>query len=186
MNWYNIFYWVTRADSVKDFFDTTSDIFTWFAVLLFIAVVILGIITKGVISGNKLANEEEEKTDPEYRAWTKTRRYFATLFYVNLALALITWAGYVFTPTKKETLLIIAGGGTMQFLTTDSAAKQLPNELTTFVITELKSRAKEAQVDFGIATQKDKILEEAKNMTTEQVLQRMKVDTNFAKIVLEK
>lgn len=46
--------------------------------------------------------------------------------------------------------------------------------------------AKEAQVDLGIATQKDKILEEAKAMTTEQVLQRMKIDTNFAKIVLEK
>lgn len=186
MNWYNIFYWVTRADSVKDFFDTTSDIFTWFAVLLFIAVIILGFITKAVISDNKLKSEEEEKSDPEHRAWTKTRRYFATLFYVNLALALITWAGYVFTPTKKETLLIIAGGGTMQFLTTDSAAKQIPHELSSFVVTELKSMAKEAQVDLGIATQKDKILEEAKAMTTEQVLQRMKVDTNFAKIVLEK
>ena len=92
----------------------------------------------------------------------------------------------VFTPTKKETLLIIAGGGTMQFLTTDSAAKQIPHELSSFVVTELKSMAKEAQVDLGIATQKDKILEEAKAMTTEQVLQRMKIDTNFAKIVLEK
>ena len=27
MNWYSIFYWVTRADSVKQFFDVTSDIF---------------------------------------------------------------------------------------------------------------------------------------------------------------
>lgn len=186
MNWYNIFYWVTRADSVKKFFDTTSDIFTSLAVILFIVVVVMSACGQNVISDNKLKTEEEEKTDPEYRGYAKMRRYFATLFYVNLALCLITWAGYVFTPTKKETLLIIAGGGTMQFLTTDSAAKQIPHELSSFVVTELKSMAKEAQVDLGISNQKDKILEEVKQMTSAQVLERMKVDSNFAKIVLEK
>lgn len=186
MNWYNIFYWVTRADSVKSFFDVTSNIFTWISVILFITVVIMSAFVKSIISDNNLKTEEEEKTDPDYRGWVTMRRYFATLFYVNLVLCLITWAGYVFTPTKKETLLIIAGGGTMQFLTTDSAAKQIPHELSTFVVTELKSMAKDAQVDLGIASQKDKVLEEAKNMTSEQILEKIKVDSNFAKIVLEK
>lgn len=186
MNWYSIFYWVTRADSVKTFFDTTSNIFTLFTIICFVALIITSIGKNGTVSDNNLKNEEEEKSDPNYRSWAKLHKQFATLFYVNLALALITWAGYMFTPTKKETLLIIAGGGTMQFLTTDSAAKQIPHELSTFVVTELKSMAKEAQVDLGIATQKDKILEEAKNMTSEQILEKIKVDSNFAKIVLEK
>lgn len=49
-----------------------------------------------------------------------------------------------------------------------------------------KSMAKEAKVDLGISSQKDKILEEAKQMTSAQVLEKMKVDTNFARIVLDK
>jgi len=186
MNWYSLFYWVTRADSVKDFFDTTSNIFTWITVLSFIVLVILSALAKGVISDNNLKTEEDEKVDPDVRGYKLMRRYFATIFYSTLALSLITWTCYVFTPTKKETLLIIAAGGTMQYLTTDSTAKQIPHELSTFVLTELKSMAKDAQVDLGIASQKDKILEQAKSMTAEQIMERMKTDTTFAKVILDK
>lgn len=186
MNWYNTFYWITRADSVKDFFDTASNIFTWLAVIAFIVMVICSIGSGVQISESNSKNEEEDKTDSDIRAWQKTRRYISYLFYPFLILSLITWAGYVFTPTKKDALLIVAGGGAMEFLTTDSSAKKLPSEAMNFVVTELKSMAEEAKVDLGIATQKDKILEEAKKMTTEQVLERMKIDSNFAKIVMSK
>jgi hypothetical protein len=186
MNWYNLFYWVTRADSVKDFFDTASNIFTFFAIVSFIVVVIMSALAKGMISDNNIKTEEEEKTNPDVRGYKLMRRYFATIFYSTLVLSLITWTGYVFTPTKKETLLIIAAGGTMQYLTTDSTAKQIPHELSTFVLTELKSMAKDAQVDLGIASQKDKILEQAKSMTAEQIMVRMKTDTTFAKVILDK
>jgi hypothetical protein len=185
MNWYSIFYWVTRADSVKTFFDVTSDIFTWMTVLGFIAVVVFSFIVREIIAEENLPIEQE-KTNPKVRSYKLMGRYFTGIFYVSLFLSLVTWAGYVFTPTKKETLLIIAGGGTMQFLTTDSAAKQIPHELSTFVVTELKSMAKEAQVDLGIATQKDKIVEEAKTMTSTELMERIKSDTNFAKIILDK
>jgi hypothetical protein len=186
MNWYSIFYWVTRADSVKTFFDVASDIFTWMTVLSFIALVCAAFNLTYEISKGNFKTEEEEKTDSDIRSAKMLKRYFASIFYVSLFLSLVTWAGYVFTPTKKETLLIIAGGGTMQFLTTDSAAKQIPHELSTFVVTELKSMAKEAQVDLGIATQKDKIVEEAKTMTSTELMERIKSDTNFAKIILDK
>jgi fucose 4-O-acetylase-like acetyltransferase len=186
MNWYSIFYWVTRADSVKDFFDVTSNLFTTLAVLFFVALVIISAVGPSIISDNKLKSAEDEKTDPGYRGFIRMRGYFATLFYTMLALSLVTWAGYVFTPTKKETLLIIAGGGAMQFLTTDSAAKQIPHELSTFVVTELKSMAKDAKVDLGIASQRDKILEEAKDMTSQELIERVKADTNFAKIIMDR
>lgn len=124
--------------------------------------------------------------DPDLRAWQKIRRNLSYLFYPMLVLAIFTWIGYVLTPTKKEGLLILAGGGTMTFLTTDSSAKKLPHEMTNFVVTELKTMAKEAEVDFGIANQKDKILEEAKQMTTQELMDRMKIDSNFAKIILNK
>ena len=46
--------------------------------------------------------------------------------------------------------------------------------------------AADAKVDLGIATQKDKILEQAKTMTASELMDRMKVDSNFAKIILNK
>ena len=42
------------------------------------------------------------------------------------------------------------------------------------------------KVDLGIANQKDKILSEAKQMTTDQLLEKMQIDTNFAKIITSK
>lgn len=186
MNWYNIFYWITRADSVKNFFDTSSNIFTWVSVLSFIALVCISAFAHSVISENNIRNDEDEKTDPDVRGYQRLRRYFSYIFYVSLGLSLITWTAYVFTPTKKEALLIMAGGGTMNFLTTDSSAKQIPHEMSTFVITELKTMAQDAKVDLGITSLKDRILDSAKQMSTTQLMERMKVDTNFAKIVLNK
>jgi hypothetical protein len=46
--------------------------------------------------------------------------------------------------------------------------------------------AKEAQVDLGIQNQKEKILEQAKTMTAMEIVEKMKVDSTFAKVILEK
>lgn len=184
MNWYNVFYWVTRADSVKDFFDTASNIFTWFTVLSFIALVVCTLGTSSAIADNGSKNEEEDNTISDIRAWMRTRRYISYLFYSVLLLSLITWAGYMFIPTKKEALLIMAAGGTMQFLTTDSTAKRIPHEMSSFVVNELKSMAAEAKVDLGIMDQKDKIIDEAKKLSADELMNRMKSDSNFAKIIL--
>ena len=74
----------------------------------------------------------------------------------------------------------------MNFLTTDKSAKQIPHELSTFIVTELKNMAKEAKVDLNIKDQKEKILDEAKNMTAKELVEKMKVDTTFAKVLLDK
>ncbi len=186
MNWYNVFYWITRADSIKDFFDSTSNIFTWLAVISFIGLVVINAFVHGTIAENDSKTDDEDKTIPEIRGYQKMRKYFSYIFYTTLIFSMLTWCGYVFTPTKKEALLIAAGGGAMNFLTTDTLAKQLPHEMTNFIITELKSMAEEAKVDFGVANQKDKILEEVKKMSSEQLMEKMKTDSNFAKIILNK
>lgn len=74
----------------------------------------------------------------------------------------------------------------MNFLTTDSTAKQIPHELSNFVVTELKNMAADAKVDLNIKDQKQKILDEAKNMSTKELMEKMKVDSTFAKVILEK
>ena len=71
-------------------------------------------------------------------------------------------------------------------VTTDSTAKQIPHELSNFVVTELKNMAAEAQVDLNIKDQKQKILEQAKEMSVKELMEKMKVDSTFAKVVLEK
>jgi hypothetical protein len=96
------------------------------------------------------------------------------------------WSLFIFTPSKKDALLIVAGGQTMNFLTTDKSAKQIPHELSAFVVTELKNMAADAKVDLNIKDQKQKIVDEAKNMSAKELVEKMKVDTTFAKIVLDK
>jgi hypothetical protein len=46
--------------------------------------------------------------------------------------------------------------------------------------------ATEAKVNLNIKDQKEKILSEAKDMTSKELIEKMKVDTTFAKIIMGK
>lgn len=164
MNWYSVFYWLTVADNAKDFF--------WFFAIVFTIIA----IASTIIFIDACFSCEEKDFIQHIRKWLFWSYPFAVLF----------WAGIVFTPSKKDSLLIVAGGGTLQYLTTDSSAKQIPHELTSFVLTELKSMSEDVKVEMNVQSQKEKILESAKQMTTEELLKKMQVDSNFAKIVLDK
>jgi hypothetical protein len=159
MNWYKLFYWLTVADNAKTMFVVFTALFTLIAVVATIAYFI--------------NNDEGQRMSRKWMWWSYP---FMILF----------WSLFVFTPNKKDALLIVAGGGTMEFLTTDSTAKQIPHELSNFVVTELKNMGEEAKVEFNVQSQKDKILDEAKNMTSQQLLERMRTDSNFSKIILNK
>lgn len=161
MNWYKLFYWLTVADNAKTMFIVFTALFTLISVISTIAY---------------FTNHDEEDNQRMSRKWMWWSYPFMILF----------WSLFIFTPDRKDALLIIAGGGTMEFLTTDSTAKQIPHELSNFVITELRNMGAEAQIELGVKSQKDKILDEAKQMTSEQLLQKMKVDSNFANIILNK
>lgn len=156
MNWYKLFYWITVADNAHLFFKVFAGIFTVIAIIVTIWFLL-----------------DETDSREELKKWIFWSYPFTILF----------WAFLIFTPNKRDALLIVAGGGTMNFLTSDSTAKQIPHELSNFVLTELKNMGVEAKVDLGIASQKDRILDEAKKMTTTELLEKMKVDSNFAKIV---
>ena len=163
MNWYKLFYWLTVADNAKVMFIVFTVLFT----LISVVSTVLYFINGGT------GDDDEQKMARKWMWWSYP---FMILF----------WSLFIFTPDRKDALLIIAGGGTMEFLTTDSTAKQIPHELSNFVITELRNMGAEAQIELGVKSQKDKILDEAKQMTSEQLLQKMKVDSNFANIILNK
>jgi len=68
-NWYSVFYWMTVADSVKDFFDIASNIFTFFTIILFIVLVISTWGKASVVSESNISSVEEELKDGEVRSW---------------------------------------------------------------------------------------------------------------------
>ena len=162
MNYTSLFYWLTVADNARDMFRVGLIIFT--------AIAVISTLANLIMRGN-----QDDDADVA-RKWMKWSYPFMFLF----------WSLFIFTPSKKDALLIVAGGQTMNFLTTDKSAKQIPHELSSFIVTELKNMATEAKVDLNIKDQKAKILEEAKNMSAKELMDRIKVDTTFAKIVLEK
>lgn len=183
MNWYQIFYLVSLGDGLISFFDTLSNWMTFFAIVSFIFYAIMwGASVASYNDEGPITDEYSSKA----KGFRRLRRFSGVMFWSFLLLTIISWLGYVAIPTKKESLLIIAGGGAMQYLTTDSVGKQLPKEAMNFVVTELKQLSKEAQVELGVMSEKDKILESAKTMTSEQLLEKMKVDSNFRKVILEK
>lgn len=163
MNYTEVFYWLTVADNARTMFKA--------GIIIFTAVAVISTAVNFILRGNG----ENDDADIA-RKWMWWSYPFMFLF----------WSLFVFTPSKKDALLIVAGGQTMNFLTTDSTAKQIPHELSNFVVTELKSMAAEAQVDLNIKGQKEKILDEAKNMSAKELMEKMKVDSTFAKVVLEK
>ncbi len=161
MNWYSIFYWLTVADNAKSFFWVFAIIFT----------IICCFSTAGFFDSD--SESKSEKTSIKFMFWSYP---FAVLF----------WAGIIFTPSKKDSLLIVAGGGTLQYLTSDSSAKQIPHEMTSFILTQLQSMSQDVKIQVDTKNQKEKILKQAKDMTAEELLDKIKIDTNFAKIVLDK
>ena len=163
MNYTELFYWLTVANNAKIMFVVGITIFT--------AVVVIS------TAANFLCRGDGDDTNADIaRKWMWWSYPFMFLF----------WSLFVFTPSKRDALLIVAGGQTMNFLTTDSTAKQIPHELSNFVVTELKNMASEAKVDLNIKDQKQKILDEAKNMSAKELMEKMKVDSTFAKVILEK
>ena len=175
-NWHSVFYWLTVADGVKSFFDVVSNIFTWLAVIGLIAYV----ITIGVSLSDD-GRDHEGNITPEMK---RIRKMFGWIFWGFTVLSLVSWFGYVAVPTKKDAVMILVGGSVVEFMTTDSVARQIPSELLILAKNEIQSAAEEAKVDLGIYSQKDKILQEVKNMSTTELMDRMKVDSTFAKIIL--
>lgn len=162
MDYTKLFYWLTVADNARTFFIVMIAIFTTVSAI-------------SIIANFVCAGEGDEDGQRLARLWIWRSFPFMMLF----------WTLFIATPSKKDALLIVAGGQTLNFLANDDSAKQIPAELSGFVLTELKTMAKEAQVELGIQSQKEKIIESAKQMTTEELLNRIKIDSVFAKTLLE-
>lgn len=162
MSYTKVFYWLVVADNAKT-------LFGWFGIFSLIVAIAwsISIADEDIRKGFK----DNPSQIPKFSRWI-------------WSLAILFIGLWVFTPSKKDALLIVAGGNTLDFLSTDSSAKKLPSELTSFVLTELKAMAKDAEVELGVQNQKDKILDEAKKLTTDELLDKMKTDTSYRAIIM--
>jgi len=166
MSYTELFYWLTIAENAKNFFVTFIIIFT---------IVAVGSTFGFLVGRNSDFTCEKDGAAERAKKWMWWSYPFLMIF----------WILYIGTPDRKQALLIIAGGTTLDYLANDSIAKQIPRELSTFVVSELKNMAKEAKVDLGIASQKDKLLDGVKNMSTEQLIEAMKTNPELKKVLLE-
>lgn len=171
MNYTKLFYWLTVADNAKT-------LFIWFSIIFGIIVLLstVGYLIYTPTDSVKGQTESDKEGQRMSRKWMWWSYPFFILF-ISL---------YTFTPSKKDALLIVAGGQTLNYLSSDSTAKQIPHEFLNFIKVNLQNMAQDAKVELGVQNQKDKILEEAKTMTAQQLMDRMKVDSTFAKIILNK
>jgi hypothetical protein len=167
MNYTKLFYWLTVADNARSLFITAMIVFTVIFVIAFMVF---------LIDRDADGHADRDGAAERAKRWVWWAGPFALFF----------WMLFVMTPSKKDALLIVAGGQTLNYLTNDSTARQLPKEALNFVVTELKSMAKDAEVQIDLRTQQEKILDEAKSLSAKELIERMKVDTTLAKIVLGK
>lgn len=168
MNYTKLFYWLTVADNARILFTSAVIVFTAIFVIAFIIF---------------LVDRDGDDFSADRDGWAERAKKWV---WWSGPFALFFWMLFVLTPSKKDALLIVAGGQTLNYLTNDSIARQIPKEALNFVVTELKSMAKDAEVEIDLRTQKEKILDDAKNLTAKELLEKMKVDTVFARIILDK
>lgn len=165
MDYTSLFYWLVVADNARGMF---------LGGLIFFAVVFAVAFIWFLIANPDGHEEDNYQIRKRLQKWCW---WSGPLFFLFCSL-------YVFTPSKRDALLIVAGGSTMNFLSNDDSAKEIPKELSSFLLVEIKNMAADAKVDLGIADQKQRFLEEAKKMSSDELLKRIKTDTTFAKIYL--
>lgn len=164
MNFYKLFYWLTVGDKLSSFFCAMAILFT----ILFLVILILRLTSVSQknrdqgVEGTKYIKGEDGKQYEVFQDWYFNFRKWT---WTILMLCLGFWLLYVSTPDKKEAVLIIGGGYVMNFVTQDSAMKQLPSDIVYFIRSNLQLAAKEAQVEIRDLTNRQTLADSLGKMT---------------------
>jgi hypothetical protein len=164
-NWYKIFYWLTVADNFKNFFVT---------------MIVLFMITSVISTICYLVNGLSDDSDSK-RYQTNSRKWM----WWSYPFCIMFWFLYLFTPSKGDTLLIIAGGAVGNFVTSDSSSKAIPSDITNF--SHMKLKAEMINVDDDIKRQldvqspKEKFMDKVKDLSKEQLIEYLQKDTTLIK-----
>lgn len=138
MNWYSVFYWISVADNIK-----------FVSGLLSIVLGIYFVIAAASALGLFDAESFSEWTNGSKRVFY----IFTTFFFINFLL----WA---FIPSKKEAIIIVAGGAVGNFIMSDSSTRQIPAEAMQLLREKIRSEIKEVSLDNLKDTLQEKSKEE--------------------------
>lgn len=171
MNYYKLFYWITVAERVQNFILAIAVVLTILTALN----IILNIVGRYYV-----AFGGSYDSDGYGKMKKTTNRFYAIL----IPCFFLFWSGYLAVPSKSDTVLIIAGGAIANFATKDSSAKQIPSEMSSFVVEKIRELTREAKADLGTdpVTQKAKELD---NLDADQLRKLIKTDTTISKLAKE-
>lgn len=167
MNFYKLFYWITIAEKVQNFTLAIA-----IAATVVMAIGIIACFGQRMITAGDNGGVENDKTKMFMGA-------FMRMWKIPLPIFITCWLLYILIPSKSDTVLIIAGGAVGNFVTSDSSTRALPSELTLFLRTKIQELTHDAKEDMGILDSKGQKLNELKELTKEQIIERLKKDTTY-------
>lgn len=165
MNWYKLFYLMTMADRLQSFFGTLSTIMGVASVIGFICLAIAA-VGHSVATGSK---GDYGYTEELLVGWKLFRKYTLIFLSIVFPICLLSSFAYIATPSKKDALLIVAGGAVGTFITSDSSAQRLPADITNFLRAKIIAETKSVGLE-DILQSKDTL----KEMSKEQLIDYIK------------
>jgi hypothetical protein len=162
-NWYKIFWWLTMADSAKHTFDIFSN---WFLAFSIISAIVYGVTF--IISVDSVSTSDDKTSA---RTW---RKYTSRTFWFCFTMMTVLWILWAITPSKKDALIIIAGGAVGNFVTRDSSARQIPSEVMLLLRTKIKEEIKETSLKETVTGEKAAAEDSLKSKSKEELIQMLK------------
>jgi hypothetical protein len=153
MNWYSVFYWLSVGANAA----VAATVISVLAGILFIIMMI-----SSLCGGFSYREEDNVKTLPLIR---KIRNWSLFTFFFLGSIA-------VFVPSKKDMILIIAGGAVGNFVTSDSSARALPADVTKYLHNAIQEEMSDLS---GKRT-------DIQNMTKEEIIEQV----NKGNIIIKK
>lgn len=154
MSWYKLFYLFTILDRLS----TTFNIIMMLSTFGFVMFTIIYFSNK-----NRLTNIYYCEAG---KHWLNVIKW---PYRTTICLLIVSWSLIILTPTRKDMIIIIAGGAVGEFIIGDSSAQKLPADITRFLRGEiLKATAElndEAKHSIGVESEADRI----KNLSKEEL-----------------
>jgi Na+/H+ antiporter NhaC len=169
MNWYQLFYLMTMADRLQTFFDALSSWATFFVIVGLAWLILTTIGYSARRSATSAPSPDKLIEDDELEGWRNARKYGLIWLYTWLPICIISWFLYIATPSKKDALLIVAGGAVGTFITSDSSAKELPSDITNFLRAKIIAETKELSLEEVLPSQ-----DTLKDLSKEQLIKLIK------------
>jgi len=163
-NWYEIFWFLTIADEVKTALHTIA-----VAAFVFLIASLVFYFISVYWKSAEIENNGND-TDSEVKKWAVWVKAFKTVFIASLIICFVSECFNIFIPSKRDALIIIAGGAVGNFITKDSTSKQIPHEVMELLSTKIKAEIKNTDMKTLISGEKDTL----QNMTKEELIKKIK------------